>query len=585
MASIDGILGNVVHLCACMPAALWRASWQGGLTIALVWTITRCWPRLHPLTRVWLWRLAYLKLLLTFCCVGLVTLRILPSPSASAAAPRTPAASHSPSPSPRPAAVSPAATVPAPPDKFVGSSSVDLRRFRRADVLMPALGLLWLLGVLWGVDGVLRTWHKTRALLAATQPVADTAALRMLEELSQHVGLLWPPELRMGEVAGPLLLDGYHPIIIIPSAMVHADDCGALRLMLAHELAHARQSDLRWGWLAMLTQVLFFFHPLAAPGVREWLLAQEMACDRLAITAVDTDEPTYGHVLVQAAAHAAKCPPLPQPLVMCVSESFQMINRRLAALAAWTRMTRGRRVAHLAVLGAMVLLCFPWRLAAQARPATEHVAEVRIMQSRVDAATQQRIRAILTARLQGIGASAVSSQAEGADRIRLTWWKGENEISDATLAKLCSAGRLEFRLLPKELHATVDDTGATLITGSAGKTLTEAAVLGQSELVMDGSALAPTSKATFDRAGRPAVSFSCNSLAAQQRFAAYTAGHIRWNLCIFLNSHLISAPFIQGRIDGEGIITGSKTMEEAQALAAILNSGELPAPVTLVSSR
>src|SRR5438128_11250513 len=44
--------------------ALWRASWQGGLVIGLVWLLDRLLPRLAPDTRCWLWRLACLKLLL-----------------------------------------------------------------------------------------------------------------------------------------------------------------------------------------------------------------------------------------------------------------------------------------------------------------------------------------------------------------------------------------------------------------------------------------------------------------------------------------------------------------------------------------
>ena len=41
-----------------------RACWQGGLAILVAWALTRAFPRLSTTLRCWLWRLAYLKLLL-----------------------------------------------------------------------------------------------------------------------------------------------------------------------------------------------------------------------------------------------------------------------------------------------------------------------------------------------------------------------------------------------------------------------------------------------------------------------------------------------------------------------------------------
>ncbi|MCW3053634.1 MAG: hypothetical protein JWN14_2804, partial [Chthonomonadales bacterium] len=40
-----------------------RACWQGGLALGLVWAVCRLVPRIPAAGRCWLWRLAYLKLL------------------------------------------------------------------------------------------------------------------------------------------------------------------------------------------------------------------------------------------------------------------------------------------------------------------------------------------------------------------------------------------------------------------------------------------------------------------------------------------------------------------------------------------
>src|SRR5258706_11629162 len=67
--------------------ALWRASWQGGLAISLVWAVTRLWPRMSPRVRGWLWTLAYLKLFASFLWTTPIELPLLSeSPTAHMAA-------------------------------------------------------------------------------------------------------------------------------------------------------------------------------------------------------------------------------------------------------------------------------------------------------------------------------------------------------------------------------------------------------------------------------------------------------------------------------------------------------------------
>src|SRR5690242_17934867 len=51
---------------ASWAAAIGRACWQGGLAIGLAWILCRALPRLPGRFQCWLWRLAYLKLLVAF---------------------------------------------------------------------------------------------------------------------------------------------------------------------------------------------------------------------------------------------------------------------------------------------------------------------------------------------------------------------------------------------------------------------------------------------------------------------------------------------------------------------------------------
>ena len=42
---------------------MWRASWQGGIALAVAWALTRALPKLPAAAKCWVWRVAYLKLL------------------------------------------------------------------------------------------------------------------------------------------------------------------------------------------------------------------------------------------------------------------------------------------------------------------------------------------------------------------------------------------------------------------------------------------------------------------------------------------------------------------------------------------
>jgi len=103
-------------------------------------------------------------------------------------------------------------------------------------------------------------------------------------------------------------------------------------------------------------------------------------------------------------------------------------------------------------------------------------------------------------------------------------------------------------------------------------------------VMVDGDHLTDA-QASFDQNGRPAVSFSFDSLGAK-RFGDATSDNIGRIFAIILDNKVISAPRIQSAITGgNGIITGNFTVESAQDLALLLRAGALPAPVTYLEER
>ncbi|HEY3416346.1 MAG TPA: M56 family metallopeptidase [Armatimonadota bacterium] len=643
--------------------ALWRASWQGGLVLLLAWGISRLWRRMPPLARVWLWRVAYVKLLLSFCWAGSITLILLPSP-----APKMiplPPAVQAPATSPAPISASPV-PMPAGPT----SSAPTAAASHPAQLLAPrglalaGVGLLWLLGALWSCWRVRQAWRQSHRLLRACRPVEDETILRLLLDLTDRAQLPWPPDLRMGDLAGPILLGSRRPTILIPEALAASEQRAALRLVLAHELAHLRQRDLPWGWIGLLAQVLFFFHPLVWIGLREWQLAQETAGDARALQWAEAGAGEYGEMLVDAAARAAG---RRQPALVAVgvSESFRTLRRRLSALAELRVFPRTQLVAT--ALALVLLACFTlpsWRVAAQSpktllqatlaiqpyaemtftlnTPLTTDEAICRqqyqlyqalpagtawrvaaqqktvtiiatgitpqqtdiILQTAtsammqvfghgtfrapaarntvhlVDTATREAVNNALTKRLQAVGYTGISVREESGDRLLI---QAEAPGGVKTLTPLLGQGRLEFWLLPANLMVSFEERNQVTVTDKRGNQHTEKYALEHSFLVMDGHALKSDCRVTAGRGDRPVVNFSLATPDDSKWFAWVTQHYIGRQLAIVLDDHIIMAPAIKDRIStGNGIITGKYTWTEAEQLAAILNAGVLPAPVTIV---
>lgn len=91
---------------------------------------------------------------------------------------------------------------------------------------------------------------------------------------------------------------------------------------------------------------------------------------------------------------------------------------------------------------------------------------------------------------------------------------------------------------------------------------------------------------TFDTSSNaPQVSLVFNS-DGTKLFAEITKKNLNKVVGIFLDGEAISLPTVQTEItNGEAVITGNFTLQEAKQLATNLNAGALPVPITLVSQQ
>lgn len=71
-----------------------------------------------------------------------------------------------------------------------------------------------------------------------------------------------------------------------------------------------------------------------------------------------------------------------------------------------------------------------------------------------------------------------------------------------------------------------------------------------------------------------------------KKFAEITKRNIGRPLAIFLDDQMVTAPLVQNAItDGQAVITGNFTVEEAKRLVINLNAGALPLPIKIIEQR
>lgn len=346
-----------IQLAPFWSSSLWRATWQGGLAIAAVWLLCFAFPKLPARARCWLWRLAFVKLMVCLVWTAPIELRLLPAAKAGAAAVVSgPALAGTPTPQ--------HLQVPVQEQPAQPGTAAAPQPQAKARVLDVLLGL-WLLGIMIGIVRIARQWWQARRLVLKSQACGDERMLSDVAELAQEFGISCVPEIRMADgLDAPLLAGLVNPVILAPRVFLNEKSPAQLRMMVAHELAHIKRRDLAWEWLTAVARVVFFFHPLVMVAGKENRLASEMAADEVALTVGGLERVDYAGMLVEVAARIVTPPK--QELIAGIVGSHQNLKRRLQAMKH-IQPRSGQRLTAVAIIifvaGAATIV--PWRVVAQ----------------------------------------------------------------------------------------------------------------------------------------------------------------------------------------------------------------------------
>jgi beta-lactamase regulating signal transducer with metallopeptidase domain len=334
-----------------------RASWQGGIALAAVWLISRFLPRIPAGHKVWLWRLAFLKLLAALVWFSPVVLPVLPQQ-----APPAPIADGTET------ILGAEVATEALPTAMSPETPRPVLHFR------AWLFLAWCVAILLFAARLLRHWRETRRLLRASRPLNNADVEESARLLGERLHIRSSPAIADSPaISSPVLIGIFRPRIILPRDLAQSASLSRLELMLAHELAHVRRRDLVWLWLFTIVEALFFFHPMVWLARREWTLATEAACDDLALRVTRQTPCDYGEMLIDIVAATSRTDAAPL-LAVGMVENANTLKRRLKLMI--TTRTRLARIGGIALITIASFALVPWKLTAQPADA-EAVAKLK----------------------------------------------------------------------------------------------------------------------------------------------------------------------------------------------------------------
>jgi preprotein translocase subunit SecD len=159
------------------------------------------------------------------------------------------------------------------------------------------------------------------------------------------------------------------------------------------------------------------------------------------------------------------------------------------------------------------------------------------------------------------------------------------EDPEALKALIGQTARLEFKLVdltadPQQVAQGRAPAGSQVLPLADGT----GAMAVKRRVMVSGDQLTDA-KQTFDQDGQPVVSITFNSSGAR-RFGRVTQENVNKPFAIILDDKILSAPNINEPIlGGQAQISGSFTVESANALAISLASGKLPVKLNVIEER
>jgi len=187
---------------------------------------------------------------------------------------------------------------------------------------------IWLAGVLI-VLARLAAGHLRLTLSLRRAPEVRTPEwIAACAEAAARIGFVRAMRLRRsGETDVPLTCGLFSATVVLPDVSDEWD-AERRRVVLLHELTHARRRDPALWFMAQVASAVYWFHPLAWLAVARFRQEQERSCDD-AVVRAGTGQAAYAEHLVDLARSVAHAGPYAAALGMAATSDLEQRVRAL----------------------------------------------------------------------------------------------------------------------------------------------------------------------------------------------------------------------------------------------------------------
>ncbi|WP_161520341.1 M56 family metallopeptidase [Bacillus cereus] len=188
---------------------------------------------------------------------------------------------------------------------------------------------IWLTGVIL-LSVATFIMNRRLLLYIKKQPViTDEKIVQIFEKCKQSMSVQRNiPLFVSGKVSSPTVFGFIRPKLLLSTVHMKILDEQQLRYIFHHELAHIKRRDVGVNWLMHGLLILNWFNPIlwyAYSCMRE---DQELACDALALTCIDSEEQiAYGHTIISLLEHYSSYYQVPS--IANFSKNKRALKRRI----------------------------------------------------------------------------------------------------------------------------------------------------------------------------------------------------------------------------------------------------------------
>jgi bla regulator protein blaR1 len=218
---------------------------------------------------------------------------------------------------------------------------------------------VWLAGVI--LLGIITFIMNRRLLLyIKKQPIVkDKRIISIFESCKQSMSIKREiPLLFAGKIASPTVCGFLRPRLLLSIAHMKTLDEQQLRYIFYHELAHIKRKDVGVNWLMHCLLIINWFNPILWYAYSRMREDQELACDALALTYIDSNEQTaYGHTIIRLLEHYASY--YQTPNLANLSRNKKTLKRRIVMIKKFQKKSyRWSALGVVAVVGVASITLF-----------------------------------------------------------------------------------------------------------------------------------------------------------------------------------------------------------------------------------